>query len=292
MLINIQMNIKNIKYLFTLLTILVVFNSCKKEYDTIETIDDAKIKAYIQKNNIPAIKDPSGYYYQVLEQGTGGKLLNKDSVFYNLAVKSLTGASYYKAIEYSNEGNYLGYLKPDSYRNALYAVNRGGKVRVIVPSYLAYGKNGFGVIPSNEVLVTEISVYSETKQLQIDDRLINEFIAAKGLTMDKQASRVYLNISTAGAGEVIKASSTITAKYKGRLLTGTVFDETTGDVTRAFALNGNIIDGWKKTLVGLTKGTKLRMLVPSDLSYGESGRTGIPPSSVLDFDIEIVDVTN
>jgi FKBP-type peptidyl-prolyl cis-trans isomerase len=284
------MSKNNIKYLFALLTVLVVFNSCKKEYESIEIIDDAKIQAYIKQNNVPAIKDPSGYYYQVLEQGNGGVMLNKDSVFYNLAVKSLSGSTYYAPLQYSNEGDYLGYLKPEAYRNALYSINRGGKVRVIVPSYLAYGKNGFGVIPSNEVLVTEISVYPETKQWQIDDRLIKEFIAAKGLTMSKHPSRVYFNISTSGTGEVIATNSTITAKYKGRLLTGTQFDES-GATDLVRALNGLIV-GWQKVLIGLTKGTKLRILIPSDLAYGISGSTGIPPNSPLDFDIEIVDVKN
>lgn len=287
MLINTQMNKKNIKYLFVVLITLVVFNSCKKEYESIETIDEAKIQVYIKQNNIPAIKDPSGYYYQVLDQGTAGVMLNKDSVFYNLSVKSLAGTAYYTPLQFSNEGDYLGYLKPESYRNALYAINRGGKVRVIVPSYLAYGKNGFGAIPSNEVLVTEISVYKETKQWQIDDRLINEFIVAKGLSVAKQPSRVYLNISSVGTGAVIAANSTITVKFKGRLLTGTVFDETIGDATFVSALS-SLIPGWRLSLVGLTVGTKLRMLVPSDLGYREAGNTKIPPNSPLDFEIELL----
>lgn len=283
------MSINTIKSLIALLTIVMVFNSCKKEYESIEDIDEAKIQAYIKQNNIPAIKDPSGYYYQVLDKGTGGELLNKDSVFYNLAVKSLTGTSYYTPLEYSNEGNYLGYLKPDTYRTALYAVNRGGKVRVIVPSYLAYGKNGLGVIPPNEVLVTEITVYPETKQWEIDDKVIKQFITAKGLTMTKHASRVYLNISTVGTGEVIANRSTITVKYKGRLLTGTVFDEDTDGYENALS---GFVQGWRKSLVGLTKGTKLRMLIPSDLAYGPAGREGIPPNAPLDFDVEIVEVKN
>lgn len=284
------MSKNNIKYLFALLATLVVFNSCKKEYESIESIDDAKIQAYIQKNNIPAVKDPSGYYYQVLEQGTGGPLLNKDSVFYNLNVKSLTGVTYYTPSSYSNEGNYLGYLTPEPYRNALYTIKRGGKVRVIIPSYLAYGKNGTGMIPPNEVLVSEITVLPETKQWEIDDKVIRSFIADKGLTMLKNSARVYFNISTEGNGSFITPKSIITVKYKGRLLTGTVFDESgANDLVRA--LNGLIV-GWQKVLVGVTKGSKLRILIPSDLAYGTTGSTGIPPNSVLDFDIEIVDVVN
>ncbi len=70
---------KNItKYIYALLGVILIFNSCKKEYESIEDIDDAKIQAYIKSNNLPAVKDPSGFYYQVLDPGTGGAMLNKD----------------------------------------------------------------------------------------------------------------------------------------------------------------------------------------------------------------------
>lgn len=283
---------KNItKYTLALLSIVALFTSCEKEYESIESIDDAKIKAYIQKNNIPAIKDPSGFYYQVLEQGTGGTLLNKDSVFYTLTVKSLTGTSYLTPTQFANDGTYLGYVPNVAYRTAMYAINRGGKVRVIVPSYLAFGKNGEGSVPPNEVIVTEISVLPETKQWQVDDKVITDFLTAKGLTgFTKHSSRVYQNISVVGTGAAITPLSTITVKYKGRLLTGTVFDESgTTDLVRALI---GLVPGWQKVLVGVTKGSKLRIFIPSDLGYGVSPNGVIPGNSVLDFDIEIVDVVD
>jgi len=280
-----------IKYTFVVLGILVLFNSCKKEYESIQNIDDAKIQAYIKQNNIPAVKDPSGYYYQILDPGTGGPLLNKDSVFYNATVKSLTGTVYYTPAAYTTEGDYLGYVTPTAYRNAMYAINRGGKVRVIVPSYLAFGKNGAGVVPPNEVITTDITVYNETTLWAVDDRTIREFLTAKGLTATKDPSRVYYNISQTGTGTVVEPLSTLTIKYTGRLLNGTVFDQSidTALVQPLYTL----ITGWKKILVGKTKGTKLRIYVPSDLGYGKrTDMPGIPKNSILDFDIEIVDVTN
>ncbi|WP_379085171.1 FKBP-type peptidyl-prolyl cis-trans isomerase [Pedobacter sp. UC225_65] len=290
---------KNItKYIYALLGVILIFNSCKKEYESIEDIDDAKIQAYIKSNNLPAVKDPSGFYYQVLDPGTGGVMQNKDSVFYNVTVKSLSGNVYFSPTVFSNTGNYLGYVTPDAYREALYAINRGGKVRVIVPSYMAYGKNGSGPVPSNEVIVSEITTYLETKQWQIDDRLINEFITAKNLTMTKDPSRVYYNISQVGTGTQVSKFSTVTVKYAGRFLTGTIFDQTTGDATLVAAINA-LVPGWGKVLVGLKKGTKVRLIIPSDLGYGSQDRkdstTGavtIPRNSILDFDIEIVDVTD
>ncbi len=279
-----------------LLGLLLLFNSCKKEYETIQSIDEAKIQAYIKQNNLTMTKDPSGFYYQVLSQGTGTPLLNKDSVFYSLAIKSLSGTSYYSTATYSTEGNYLGYVSPAAYRIALTGVNRGGKVRVILPSYLAYGKNGTSTVPSNEVILSEITVSPYKTMIEIDDKNINDFLTSKGLTAVKNPSRVYTITSFVGTGDVISSTaSTVTVNYTGRLLNGTIFDQNNG---LSSALN-LLIPGWQKTLVGLRQGTRIRFFVPSDLAYGAAGSrnqaTGaytVPPNSALDFEIEITGVTN
>ncbi|MES2650622.1 MAG: FKBP-type peptidyl-prolyl cis-trans isomerase [Bacteroidota bacterium] len=279
------------KYTLALLGMVLLLSSCEKEYESIESIDEAKIKAYIQQNNLPAIKDPSGFYYQVLEPGTGGPLLNKDSVFYNSTVKSLTGTTYYSPAAFVNEGTYLGYVNPAAYRTAMYSINRGGKVRIIVPSYLAFGKNGQDNVPPNEVVVAEISVLLEKSQYEIDDRIIRDFLTSKGLTgFTKHPSRVYQNISVVGSGAAIGSLSTITFKYKGRLLNGTQFDESgTTDLVSTLT---DLRPGLRKVLLGVTKGSKLRIFVPSDLGYGKQADGPIPANSILDFDLEIVDVVD
>jgi FKBP-type peptidyl-prolyl cis-trans isomerase FkpA len=276
-------------YTLALLGILILFNSCKKEYESIESIDDAKIQAYIKKNNLSMTKDPSGYYYQVVAQGTGAPMLNKDSVFYNLSISSLEGTNYYTTATYNNEGTYLGYISPASYRTALEGAPRGSKVRVILPSYLAYGKNGNTTVPSNEVIISDITTNILPKQWQIDDKRITDFLTAKGITATKSPLRVYYKVNTLGTGETVDISSTITVKYTGRTLNGTVFD-TSADNTLISPL-ASLIKGWE-VLLGMQKGAKVRIFIPSDLAYGLSAQTNIPASSVLDFDIELVDVTN
>lgn len=281
---------------FALLGLLLLFSSCKKEYESIESIDDAKIQAYIKQNNLNMKKDPTGFYYQVIDQGTGPAMLNKDSVFYNLSMKSLSGTVYYNTPAYSTEATYLGYISPSAYHTALTGVNRGGKVRVILPSYLAYGKNGTAVVPSNEVILSEITVSPLPTQWQIDDKSISDFLLAKGLTAVKNPSRIYTITSTVGTGTTINSvSSTVTVNYTGRLLSGTVFDQGNGLSSRLT----DLIVGWRKTLVGLNQGTKIRFFIPSDLAYGIVGSrnqlTGgyiVPPNSPLDFEIEITAVTN
>ncbi|RZK58136.1 MAG: hypothetical protein EOO87_01040 [Pedobacter sp.] len=288
---NIIMRKKISLYGVALLGMLVLFNSCKKEYESIESIDEAKIQAYIKANNLTMTKDPAGFYYQVLTPGSGAPMLNRDSVFYNLAIKSLSGVSYYTTAAYSNEGTYLGYISPASYRTALENVARGSKVRVILPSYLAYGKNGTGNVPSNEVIMAELSTFTQAKQWELDDKYITDFLTSKSLTATKLPSRVYRIVSQVGSGETVDIGSTITVKYAGRLLNGTVFDQSVGEATLVSPIS-SLIKGWEAGLLGMQKGAKVRLFIPSDLGYGLSAQTSIPASSSLDFDIELVDVTN
>lgn len=288
---KIEMRKKLTIYFLALFGLVILLNSCKKEYETIESIDDAKIQAYLKKNNLNMTKDPSGFYYQVLSNGTGVPFVNKDSIFYTLNVSNLEGVNYYNTSTYSNEGTYFGYLNPSSYRTALAGTNRGAKVRVILPSYLAYGRNGSGNVPPNEIIISELTTKSEKSQIEIDDKIIVAFLAANNITATKAPSRVYYKINTLGQGNTIGLSSSVTVKYTGRLLNGTVFDQTTGDNTLTYAVD-QVIRGWD-VLLGMSAGTKVRIFVPSDLAYGPSGSgTAVPPSAILDFDIEIVSVTN
>lgn len=286
-----QMLKKYTLYCFALLGMMVLFSACEKEYETIESVDDAKIQAYIKQNNLNMTKDPTGFYYQVLEPGTGNVVLNRDSIFFNLSVQSLTGVTYFSTAQYTNEATYLGYINPSSYRLALQGIKRGGKVRVILPSYLAYGKNGSGAIPSNEIISTTITVLPESFQRQIDDKLIRDFLTTKGINNAiKSSSGVYYQVLTPGTGASVDLVSTITVKYTGRLLNGFVFDQSVGDATLQSPLQ-SLIRGWR-ALIGMQKGAKVRLFIPSDLAYGLEAQPNIPANSVLDFDIELTDVTN
>jgi len=298
------------KYTLAIITLLastLLFNSCKKEYDSIESVDEAAISAYIKKNNLTGMKrDALGVYYQVLDAGSGDLIKNADSVLFTYQEKSITdGSVYYTTSANGNDGTYLGYMRNrfnGSWSEALNNLKFGGKVRLLVPSHLAYGKNGSSSpnVPSNAIIDTYITTSTYTKQWQWDDVKIQAFLAAKGLTATKDVSRVYYITNTPGTGtDVIDENSTIVFKYTGRFVDGTVFDSST-DGTFSITL-ANVIKGWGKIVPKYTAGAKFRIIIPSDLAYGSSGSisasTGlpdgvIPANAILDFDLEIVSVTN
>ena len=95
-----------------------------------------------------------------------------------------------------------------------------------------------------------------------------------------------------GSGESPKATDEVTVKYTGKLLDGTVFDSTDnrGGEPAKFRLNA-VIRGWTEGMQLMKEGAVYEFYIPSDLAYGERGRPGIPPNSVLVFNVELLEVT-
>ena len=52
-----------------------------------------------------------------------------------------------------------------------------------------------------------------------------------------------------------------------------------------------MINGWDLTILDMKVGEERRIIVPSDLGYGEKGAGGaIPGGSTLYFDLELVEI--
>lgn len=92
-------------------------------------------------------------------------------------------------------------------------------------------------------------------------------------------------VLTMGEGNKPNAEDVVTVKYKGTLVDGTVFDETTDPVR--FALL-TAIPGWEEGLRLMPEGSTFRFTIPSDLAYGKDGAGDIPGDTALIFEVELV----
>ncbi len=128
------------------------------------------------------------------------------------------------------------------------------------------------------------------QQLDKDEAEILKFMAINEIDAVRHESGVYYQIIEAGEGNhQYTAQSKVEVKYIGRLLNGNVFDKTEEGKTVSFNLGGVII-GWQIGMQLIQKGGKIRLIVPSGYAYGSSAYSGIPANSVLDFDIELIDI--
>ena len=93
-----------------------------------------------------------------------------------------------------------------------------------------------------------------------------------------------------GEGAIPSETDVVSVHYKGTLINGEEFDSSyKNDKPAEFPVNG-VIKGWTEALQLMKVGSKYKLHIPSDLAYGPAGRPGIPPNSVLVFEVELLDI--
>ena len=99
---------------------------------------------------------------------------------------------------------------------------------------------------------------------------------------------LYQVLKLGNGGPKPTATSDVEVRYRGELIDGTVFDESSSTVT--FNL-GSVIKGWTEGLQLMSVGDKYRFFIPYNLAYGEQGAgNDIKPYSTLIFEVELVDI--
>ena len=109
----------------------------------------------------------------------------------------------------------------------------------------------------------------------------------KGVTVTK--SGLQYEVISKGKGNTPKATDTVSVHYKGTTIDGTVFDDSSKRGEPAVFGVNQVIPGWSEVLQLMQEGDKYKVVIPSDLAYGERGVPPmIEPNSVLVFDVELV----
>jgi FKBP-type peptidyl-prolyl cis-trans isomerase len=94
-----------------------------------------------------------------------------------------------------------------------------------------------------------------------------------------------------GEGDNAKPSDTVKVEYVGTLIDGTEFDSTVQHGEPAQFQVDKVIKGWGEALQLMNVGSKLHLVIPSELAYGEQGAAPkIQPNSVLVFDVELISI--
>lgn len=116
---------------------------------------------------------------------------------------------------------------------------------------------------------------------------IEKYIADNNLNAQKSDSGLYYVINEPGTGAQPIASSNVTVAYKGYFTDNSIFDQS--EEGTSFSLQ-QVIPGWTEGITYFKEGGNGILLVPSNLGYGLSGRSGIPGGAVLIFDINLISV--
>lgn len=141
------------------------------------------------------------------------------------------------------------------------------------------------------------------KQLETDDKAIQDYLKANNLNATKTASGLYYIITSPGSGANAAAGQEITMAYTGMLLNGQKFDSNVDPAFKhvepfKFKLGqGQVIPGWDEGIALMNKGAKAKLFIPSTLAYGAQGMPGseanpqgIPANSCLIFEVELKNI--
>ncbi|WGE75132.1 FKBP-type peptidyl-prolyl cis-trans isomerase [Actinobacillus equuli] len=128
------------------------------------------------------------------------------------------------------------------------------------------------------------------KAIEADNKaFLEENKKAKGVVVTE--SGLQYEVLTEGSGAKPTADSTVRVHYTGSLIDGTVFDSSVKRGTPAEFPVGGVIKGWTEALQLMTVGSKWRLTIPQELSYGERGAgASIPPFATLIFEVELLDI--
>lgn len=137
---------------------------------------------------------------------------------------------------------------------------------------------------------TDRTIYAPDSQVTS----LRQYLTDNNITpTGKDTSGVFYQVLTTGAGDTADVCSLVTVNYKGTLLNGTVFDQTTS--TPASFRVGDLIVGFQKGMKYVGVGGRVRFFIPFGLAYGtenvtnpNTGAVIIPGKSHLIFEVELL----
>jgi FKBP-type peptidyl-prolyl cis-trans isomerase len=261
-------------------------------------------------------------YYKILTPGTGAQVADSSLVSLVFTVRSFDGQFIAEDTIVNHVYNYLGHISsnnlPSGVRLGILNIlkNKGGRMRLLVPSHLGYGTSGYGTgssdgnnrVKGNQGLDYYINLVNNTKKYDprfgtfvgrqdaYDDISVKNYITANNLTgYTKTASGLWYKELQAGSGAAITPSSIVTIQFTGTLFNGfqTSQQYNTSDGT------GVAIDLANDTRFGLVEGiqlvkpgAKLSLIMPSRLAFGGQAYTdsSIPIYSCMRYDINVLSV--
>lgn len=124
----------------------------------------AQIQSYALSNGINATPHASGLYYEIIDPGSGTTATLNSRIVITYTAKFLNGTIFDQRQNPNNTAQ-DGAEAPwplsqliEGWRVGIPLIQKGGRIRLLIPSAMAYGCNGYGAIPGDAILDFDITL--------------------------------------------------------------------------------------------------------------------------------------
>lgn len=170
---------------------------------------------------------------------------------------------------------------------------------------------GYPKLPDFAKDLKDLEFHVMLTKIQTEEEVMAEMEAERNTMRDEEGEKIaayvqennidaiptemgmYVIVTEQGNGPKPVAGDNVKVHYTGMLLDGTKFDSSVdrGQPFEFVLGQGRVIRGWDEGIAMLNVGSKARLIIPSEMGYGERGAgRDIPPFSPLIFDVELIDI--
>lgn len=144
------------KIIFISFLLFTTFASCKKD-NTPDylAIDIEKITTYLEEKGLEAQQLESGLFYIIEIPGGEQKPVSSSTVTVSYKGSLLNGDVFDEGSFFTAPLNNL----IEGWIQGIPLIGAGGKIKLFIPSPLAYGSNATGSIPANSPLIFEVRLH-------------------------------------------------------------------------------------------------------------------------------------
>ena len=148
-------------------------------------------------------------------------------------------------------------------------------------------------IQSAEQLQAQLK--KQLSQMKLNEKEdLKEYIEKNDIKVKPTESGLYYIELKKGSGPKAKEGKTVKIHYTAAFLNGKKFDSSYDHPDTKpleFHLTKHaVIKGLDEGIEKMRVGGKARLIIPSNIAYGDKGRGNIPPYSTLVFDVELIDM--
>ena len=237
-----------------------------------------------------AITTDSGLQYFEVNPGDGPNPQDDDIVTMNFIASLPDGTEFGNSYLQGAPATAIigrGQLLP-GWEEGLKFMKVGGQARMVLPPELAFGAEGYGMIPpdSHVILVVEV--------ISIEKPPAPVPFSEEDLTTTDSGLQ-YFDI-TLGDGDGAKngdiVSNHFTLWVMGDIENSFIGSSNNGQpLTFEIGKGDSVFPGWEEGNIDMKVGGRRMLIIPPEMGLGETGGGDIPPNAVLIMEIELLGIS-